>query len=106
MSFVVKGNVISKINLSPETEIEEILQNIAVLLSTPKGSVPLDRDLGLPMAFLDKPAPVAEAILVAEVNEVIPMYEPRVTVVNTTFEFDSNNPGRMIPVVEVEINNE
>jgi len=103
VSFIVKGNDFHKINLSPETEIDEIMQNIAVLLATPKGSVPLDRDMGLPMAFLDKPVPVAEALLVAEVNEVVPLYEPRVVVVNTTFEFDADDPGRMVPIVEVEV---
>lgn len=36
-----------KLNLAPETLEEEVLQNVAIIVSTPKFSVPLDRGLGL-----------------------------------------------------------
>ena len=49
-------NALQEINMEPQTETEEIMQNVAMILATPKFSVPLDRGLGLQMAFLDKPA--------------------------------------------------
>lgn len=106
MSYLVKAGGLEKINLAPESLVEEVLQNVAVILSTAQYSVPLARRLGLPMRFLDKPLPVAQAMLVAEVNEAIKEQEPRATVVETKFELDEENPGKLIPIVEVEINGE
>ena len=45
-------NDLQKINMEPQTVTEEIMQNVAVVLATPKYSVPLDRGLGLNMTFL------------------------------------------------------
>ena len=106
MSYIVKGYPLSDINLAPESEVEEVLQNVAALLATYQQSVPMGRDIGIRGEFVDKPMPAAEAILVAEVNDAIPLWEPRATVVSASIEYDSDNPGKMIPVVEVEINGE
>jgi len=48
-----------------------VLQNIALILATPKGSVPLYRDFGLSWEPLDKPMPVAQAMMTGEVRETI-----------------------------------
>ena len=44
--YAVKAYMGSKINLAPETREEEVLQNLSILLSTPKFTVPLDRISG------------------------------------------------------------
>lgn len=103
MSYIVKANSLNKINLEPKTTREEILQNVAVILSTPKFSVPLDRGLGLAQRFLDKPIQVAQPVLISEVLEALEEYEPRVQVDDVTFEL-GERPGALIPVVEVSIN--
>lgn len=42
----VTVSILREINMEPQTETEEIMQNVAVILATPKFSVPLDRGLG------------------------------------------------------------
>ena len=97
MAYTVKAYALEKINLAPEDTTEEVLQNVAVILSTPKFSVPLERGLGLAQRFLDKPIPAAQSILISEVLEAIEEFEPRAEVENVTFEL-GDRPG-MEPTV-------
>lgn len=102
MAYTVKAYALEKINLAPEDTTEEVLQNVAVILSTPKFSVPLERGLGLAQRFLDKPISAAQSILISEVLEAIEEFEPRAEVENVTFEL-GDRPGTLIPIVEVKI---
>lgn len=102
MAYTVKAYALEKINLAPEDTTEEVLQNVAVILSTPKFSVPLERGLGLAQRFLDKPISAAQSILISEVLEAIEEFEPRAEVENVTFEL-GERPGTLIPIVEVKI---
>ena len=89
-------------DISPETLEEEVLQNVAIIVSTPKFSVPLDRGLGLAQRFIDKPIQVAQSILISEVLDAVEEYEPRAEVTNVTFEA-GETPGLLVPVLEVNI---
>lgn len=51
--------------------IRSILQNISLIIGTKKGTIPMYRDFGLPMAFVDRPSQVATTILAAEATEAI-----------------------------------
>ena len=102
MAHIIKAYDLQNINLAPETREEEIMQNVAVIISTPKFSVPLDRGLGMAQRFVDKPIQVAQAILISEVLDAVERDEPRVEVLNVTFEM-GGTPGALIPVVEVDI---
>jgi phage baseplate assembly protein W len=102
MAYIINGADLTNIDLAPTNEVEEILQNIATLLATPTLSVPLDRGLGLPQRFLDKPLSIAQNIIVSEVMDAIDIYEPRAEVVNVNFTGDGLT-GKLIPIVEVEI---
>ena len=93
---------LKNIDLAPATVIEEVLQNIAILLSTPKFTVPLDRNLGLSQAFVDKPPAVAKALLISDVMDAIEEYEPRAEIVEVTF-LEDGKQGRIVPRVEVNI---
>ena len=53
MAYTVKAFALEAVNLAPESTLEEILQNVAVIISTPKFSVPLERGLGLSQRFID-----------------------------------------------------
>lgn len=105
MAYIVKAYTAEKINLAPESTVEEILQNVAMIISTPQFSVPLDRGLGLAQRFIDKPIQIAQTILVSEVLDAVEQYEPRARVENVTFEL-GDTPGALIPVVEVNINDD
>lgn len=105
MIYSVTAREPIKIKLAPATLIEEILQNLSMILQTIKNTAPLYRDFGLSDSFLDKPIPVAESLLVAEIYEAVGQYEPRVEIVGITFERDEST-GKLNPCLEVEINAE
>lgn len=104
MTYKVTAADIETITLNETNTVRSVLQNIAIILSTRQGTVPLYREFGLPMRFLDKPIPVARTLLVAEVKEALEEFEPRAEFIGVTFAEDTNMPGRLIPTVEVEIN--
>jgi len=91
--------------LQPEVSsvAAEVMANVANILSTRKQSCPLFRDFGLPMNFIDMPINKARTIAVLEVTEALRDFEPRATLVGITFAYDSSNPGKLIPTVEVDI---
>lgn len=99
-SGTVTANQEIQLNFEPETVGEEILQNIAMILATPKYSVPLDRGFGLEQTFLDKPHSVAKTMIVTDVLDAIEQYEPRAKVVEVTFSTSATMA--LIPTVEVE----
>ncbi len=103
MSYTINATNLKNIRWEEDDLVSDVLQNIAVILATPKGSVPLDREFGLTTVFLDKPTPVAKMIMRAEVREAIERWEPRAQFVSMTFEERVTQPGTLWPTVEVEI---
>ena len=106
MSYRVKATDLRHITLNETDTVASVLQNIAIILLTRQGTVPMYREFGLPMKFVDKPMQVARSMMIIEITEAVEEYEPRATVIDITFEIDPDVPGRYIPVVEVEIKNE
>lgn len=104
MIYKVSPRDLSSIKLNESDTVAAVLQNIAIILSTRQQSIPLYRKFGLPMQFIDKPIPVARPMMVSEIQEAIMEFEPRATLLGVTFEIDENAPGKLIPTVEVEIN--
>ncbi len=105
MNYSVSASMPIKINLAPDSLIEEVLQNLSMILQTIKNTAPLYRDFGISGKFIDKPIPVAETLLVAEIYEAVEKYEPRAEIVGITFDCD-NSTGKLIPCLEVKINAE
>jgi phage baseplate assembly protein W len=103
MGYTIKQGLAAGLTLNEGDTARSVIQNVALILSTRRGSVPMYREFGLPMEFLDKPLPVARAMAVAEIADAISEFEPRAVLVGVTFEVDAGNPGRALPVVEVEI---
>lgn len=103
MSYSVSAADVLEFQLNEADEIKSILTNIGCLLRTWKGEVPLYRDFGISMEFLDRPLPVARVLLQAEIEDALEAYEPRATLLSVSFAVDESNPGRLIPTVEVDI---
>ena len=103
MSYTVSATDLGRLRFSELETVNSVLQNIAVILSTPKGTVPLYRDFGLDWKYLDKPMPVAKVLMISEVREAIERWEPRATVLEVSSPVDPAQPGILIPTVEVEI---
>ena len=57
-------------------ELRRLEQQIALLLTTRVGSVPLDREFGIAMDFVDAPPLAAKSLYVAEVMQKIKRFIP------------------------------
>jgi len=101
MSYFVSGENTDRVVLNESDPIKSVLQNVRMILQTRQGTIPLYRNFGLPMKFLDKPAAIAKPLLIAEIREAISEFEPRAEILNVSFKEDE--PGRLIPVVEIEV---
>ena len=55
-------------------------RQLALLLSTREGSMPLEREFGIKMDFLDRPPEVAKSLYTAEVTKKVAMFIPSVRV--------------------------
>ena len=74
-------------------------RQLALLLSTPEGAMPLDREFGINMDFLDLPPEVAKSIYTAEVTKKIPQFIPAVRVQEITWTW--NSKGKISPKVVI-----
>lgn len=84
------------------TEYDEILQNVRVILSTPVGSVPFDREFGVDFDIVDLPMERAKNKITVEFIKKIKRYEPRVKVKKITFEYNGNS-GILWPKVVLKL---
>lgn len=83
---------------------EAILQNIALILNTRQGDCPGYRDFGLPKNYIGIAERAAIAVLRNELREALQNYAPEVQLLSVTAEWTPE--GEIVPVVEVEINND
>ncbi len=106
MSYFVSTKSPDGITLNERNSIKSVLQNIKIILVTRKLTVPLYRDFGLPMQFVDRPMAVARSLLIAEIRDAIAEYEPRAVVLNIELKADADVPGKLVATVEVDIKDE
>ena len=89
------------LNIKPETEEEEILQNVLMIILTEKYSVPMDREFGIDGSILDAPIN-HQAQLTASIAMAIRQFEPRARLKKVNFAGDMPQ-GELIPSVVIEI---
>jgi phage baseplate assembly protein W len=85
------------------TGVMEVMQNIRTILTTRRGTVPLDRDFGLSFEFLDSPINTTRAKAEQEIFLQLKKYEPRATLKQILWETDVIS-GQISPSVKVEVN--
>ena len=103
MSYQVTAEDAKELTLNEEDTVKSVLQNVALILATPKGSLPMYRDFGLDWGFLDKPMHIAKVLMASEIKEAVERWEPRATVLSVDFRENIERPGVLIPAVEVDI---
>ncbi len=101
MQYTITNEDKINISFSPVNEIEEILQNVKTIISTPKWSVPLDRSFGIDMSFLDKPATLVESLVKKEIVIAIANYEPRCRLSEVHTNINENSKVVIKVVVEL-----
>lgn len=79
---------------------ERLLQQLNILLSTPVGTVPFDRDFGVDMSFLDMPVPEAKNSFLTQAAEKMEIYIPQLQLESVEIETEN---GVLKPKVVVGI---
>ena len=103
MTVTIKGNDTISLELFPEDETKEIVQNILCILKTMQGSCPNMRGYGLDPDIMHKPVPVAKAAYSVAISNQFRQFESRATLKSISFEDDPKNPGILNPILEVTI---
>lgn len=95
------GTLLQDIDLMPENEHQEIIQNIAVILDLVQKSCPMFRGGGLPGNLYGRPLSVVENILTGYIYDQIEELEPRAILSGVSFE---ENPltGTLVPIIKLE----
>lgn len=99
--YAVSSNY--RVNWAPANVVDEVLQNVATIISTPIGSVPYDRDLGISAVLVDSSTPVFIAKATREVIQKISKYEPRAIIYSVSFDKTDAADGLMKPRLEIGV---
>jgi len=87
------------------TGVLAVMQNVRTILTTRKGTQPLDRDFGISFDFLDSPSLLTRAKAEQEVFLALRKYEPRAVLKEIRWDADLKSgkfwPDILIQVVEV-----
>lgn len=98
----------TQIVLNEDCEISlrgEIIEKCMFLLSLVKGTIPMNRDLGLDVDITSCPPHIAQQRYTISAIELIDKYEPRVCVEEVQFQM-SDEAGHIIPKVVLTYNDE
>ena len=90
------------VKLVPDSEYEEILQNVRTIITTLKKTVPMDREFGINGELVDLPIAAAQAKLTGEIVASVSKYEPRAKVVSVSYE-GSEADGMLKPKVRIKL---
>ena len=101
MVYEINGGIAPPINFAPATIAEEVMQNVRMVISTVKYSVPMDREFGIDGAVIDRPINIAKARITNEIFRAVRRYEPRAVIESIDFEGDES--GQLTPTIKVRI---
>ena len=91
-----------EITFAPRSTEEEVIQNVRTILTTRRGSVPLDRDFGMDTSIIDQPVNRIRALITTNIIETVERYEPRAEVMAVDFSGDGED-GIVVPHVKAVI---
>lgn len=66
-------------------QLAELDRQLSLILSTREGTMPLDREFGLNMDFVDRPPEIAKSLYTAEVTKKVTAFIPTVRVQEITW---------------------
>ncbi|MCL2210774.1 MAG: hypothetical protein FWB95_02510 [Treponema sp.] len=83
-------------------DLQEVMQNVRTIITTPKGTLPLDRNFGISFNFVDSPIHKAQAMAEQEIFMQLRKYEPRAILKQITWRADPLS-GSFKPNVTVQV---
>lgn len=90
-----------QLDLAPSTVEEEVVQNVRMIVTTVRGSVPLYRDFGIDPRVIDAPTQIANARLSTDIIRQVRKYEPRAKITQMSFNQDTN--GDTVPTISIAV---
>lgn len=99
MTYKVTNTEPPKFELCENDIVKSVLQNLYIIMSTRKGSIPMYRHFGLPMEFIDKPPLVAENIAAGEIRDAVEEFETRATIKSISFERTAEKMNYTLEVI-------
>ena len=84
---------------------EDIIEKVSFLLTCVKGTIPMNREIGLDPDIISAPAYIAQNLYTSSAIELIEEFETRASVEEITF-VESGGAGNMIPKVVLAYNGE
>lgn len=100
MRKTVELSEMTDIKIMPETEEEEIVQNLNTITQIPAGSAPMCRNVGMRMDAVHRKEPTARVLAVRDLSIAIQEQESRANLILAESESED---GKMRVVAEVEI---
>lgn len=92
---------------SMREELDNASERLKKLLTTPKGTMPLDREYGVDYSeIIDLPPPLANNTYVVEAAEAINKYEPKFALDSIEFDADESEAGQFRAKVILTRNDE
>jgi len=101
MTYNLDFTTMQEMSLAPETEEDEILQNLYCMLSTAIGEVPCYREFGLDKSFLHAPTSISGTMMIAAISDAMTEFFPELHLENVEFKFDSDHPDAVGCTIEV-----
>ncbi|EGG33442.1 lysozyme [Paenibacillus sp. HGF5] len=103
--YIVDMTRPAKMNFRPATLAEELTQNIRTILTTPYGSAPFARSIGLDYEIVDEPLPILKARLSGVITMAIMEQEPRAEITEIQFHMNEQDKmnGRLLPIIKFRI---
>lgn len=96
------SDTVEEFSFAPESIEQEISQNIRLLLTADKYSIPLAREMGMKRDYLHRPQQVAEMLMVQDIYDLVEQYEPRAKITNIE-TVGGNEDGSLKILLEVEV---
>jgi phage baseplate assembly protein W len=90
-----------------DAERLQVVSRLGKLFSTPKGTMPMNREYGIDFSeTIDMPPPLAKNTFVVAAAEAMEEYEPEFAIDSVEFDDDDNETGQLRGVVTLVPNSD
>ena len=101
MRFQIEVDTPQELLLFHESWLAKTAEEIRIVLNTPIGSVPCNRDFGIDMSYMHLPANAAMSAYASAAAVAIESFVPGLRVNRVLFDNDATAPENLKPTIEV-----
>ena len=101
MRFQIELDAPQTLQLFHESWLAKTAEEVRLVLSTPIGSVPCNREYGIDMSYMHLPANAAMSAYASAAADAIESFVPGLRVNQVLFDNDAASPENLKPTIEV-----